>query len=109
MLGTEFDCLKCVRLEVPDGFDEYSATPWFDEQTVPAGLRADHSTKRGVWGRIEVTDGALDYEVTSPFAYKTQLGAGHEAWIPPEAVHHVTPVGTVRFRVHFLKQTPART
>ena len=103
MLGTLFGCVKCARLEVPESLSEYSATPWFDETSVPAGLRKDHSTKRGVWGRIEVAAGKLAYVVTAPFSHEQVLTTGDDGWIPPEAVHHVTPVGTVQFRVHFLR------
>lgn len=103
MLGEAFDCLKCERLEVPDGLGEYKATPWFDEHSVPAGLLRDHATKQGVWGRIEVADGTLVYDVTAPFSHRLQLTPGLDGWIPPEALHHVTPVGAVQFRVHFLK------
>jgi tellurite methyltransferase len=103
MVGTQFNCVKCVSMEAPAGLNEYSATPWFDEISIPAGLRKDHSTKRGVWGRIEVVMGELTYEVTAPFVHEQVLSAGSDGWIPPEAVHHVMPVGAVQFRVHFLR------
>lgn len=35
----------------------YKRTPTFDEHTIPAGLRRDHRTRAGVWGRIVVEAG----------------------------------------------------
>ena len=103
MLGTEFTCLKCTRLEVPDGLVGYNATPWFDAETVPAGLTRDHSTKAGVWGRIEVAEGILEYAVTAPFSAERLLEPGIDGWIPPEALHRVSAKGAVKFRVHFMR------
>ena len=37
----------------------YKHTRWFDQDSVPAGLLGDHTTKAGVWGALEVESGAL--------------------------------------------------
>ena len=46
--------------------ESYKRTPNFTENSVPAGLLADHSTKEGVWGLIHVTQGRLRYFITDP-------------------------------------------
>ena len=48
------------------GVVAYRRTPEFDEHSLPAGLTREHSTKLGVWGRIEVVAGALCYIVAAP-------------------------------------------
>src|SRR3546814_19389962 len=37
----------------------YRSTPVFDQDTLPAALRARHDTKAGVWGLIRVIEGEL--------------------------------------------------
>lgn len=38
----------------------YRSTPVFDQDTLPAALRARHDTKAGVWGLIRVIEGELN-------------------------------------------------
>ncbi|XYH95014.1 DUF3565 domain-containing protein [Sorangium sp. So ce1128] len=40
MLGTELDCVRCDRLEMPDGLIAYSRTAEFDEGSIPGGLKS---------------------------------------------------------------------
>ena len=103
MLGAELDCVRCDRMEWPDGFAAYRRTPEFDETTTPAGLRSDHATKRGVWARIHVISGALHYHAGAPVNRSFQVGAASSAIIVPEVRHRVAPEGPVRFFVEFSK------
>ena len=65
-LGTTLDCVWCDRLELPDDLVAYKSMPEFDETTLPAGLRRDHSVKTGSWGVMYVIAGsvALVFETT---------------------------------------------
>ncbi|MFT5681518.1 MAG: tellurite methyltransferase [Myxococcota bacterium] len=101
-LGTVLDCLKCDRLELPDDALPYRHTRDFTEQTLPAGLRAEHSTKVGVWGRIEVSAGTLRYRI-AVLDHDVILVSGDVGIIPPEMPHSVTPEGLVVFRVVFCR------
>ena len=117
-LGTEVDCLKCDRLELPEGLVAYKQTAVFTEETLPAGLRRAHTTKAGVWGWIEVLEGAVDYVVSAPVSATFRLSAG-PAWpltaasppwrgvVAPEHPHHLELLGPVRLRVVFLRADPA--
>ena len=67
----------------------YRSTPVFDQDTLPAALRARHSTKAGVWGAIRVLEGEL--ELTC---------------LEPEESHWVEPVGAMRMRVEFYDRPP---
>ena len=83
----------------------YRSTAVFDETTLPAALRREHSTKAGVWGVIRVIEGSL----------KLQFAAGGEdrvltpdqpGLVRPEQVHRVEPIGPVRMRVDFYDRPP---
>jgi len=101
-LGQRLDCVRCDAAELPAEFVAYKRTPIFDAATVPAGLRRNHSTRAGVWARIVVLDGALRYHVAGA-ATVQDLSRGRGGVVVPEVLHHVEPVGTVRFYVEFYR------
>jgi tellurite methyltransferase len=103
-LGLEVECVLCARLELPEDLVCYRQTEIYDSQTIPDGLRRNHTTKRGVWGRIEVLEGTLRYVIEPPFSSEQQLSQGQFGIVPPEQPHRVEPVGAVRMRVHFLRK-----
>ncbi|MCD1623488.1 DUF1971 domain-containing protein [Citromicrobium bathyomarinum] len=84
----------------------YKTTPTFTQDSVPAGLLADHSTKEGVWGLIHVSRGKLRYCVTDPRRENEEriLEPGSTAGVvEPTIVHRVEPLGPVEFHVEFLR------
>jgi tellurite methyltransferase len=101
-LGQTLDCVRCDAFEIPADAVVYKRTDDFTETTVPAGLRKDHATKSGVWGRIVVSAGRLRYEVPSPSSV-FDLAPGTDGIVLPEVPHHVVPIGPVRFHVEFLR------
>ncbi len=83
----------------------YRSTPVFDQDTLPAALRAEHSTKAGTWGVIRVIEGRLRLRYAdSPDA--RILDAGDSAVCRPRQVHSVEPVGEVRMRIDFHDRPP---
>jgi len=102
MLGSLLDCVRCDRFEIPEEFLPYKRTPEFDHTTVPAALRRDHSTKPGVWAKIVVVDGRLRYRVES-LNTDIELSRDRTGVVLPEVLHHVEPVGEVRFYVQFYR------
>ncbi len=94
----------------------YKTTPTFTQDSVPAGLLANHSTKEGVWGLIHVAHGKLRYCVNDPRRENEEriLEPGSPAGVvEPTIVHRVEPLGPVEFHVEFLRapdgQSTART
>ena len=90
----------------PDDVVAYRRTPEFDATTTPAGLLSEHNTKAGVWGRIQVMEGALLYRVTDPRREASERLLTPEGWagvVEPQIKHHVALTGPVRFYVEFLK------
>ena len=100
-LGTELNCVRCDRMEWPEGFAAYRRTPEFDEETVPAGLKRNHTTRRGVWASIHVLAGELQYHVGEPVDRSFSVSAGSSAVVVPEVPHRVEISGTVRFFIEF--------
>ena len=101
MQGTELECVRCDRMEWPDGLAAYRRTPEFDETTIPSGLGSEHATKRGVWARIHVVSGTLRYRVGAPIHQSFRIEPGSSAIIVPEVRHRVEPEGPVRFFIEF--------
>ena len=102
-IGTELECGACDRREIPSGYEPYRRTPVFDENTVPEALLRQHSTKRGIWARIHVTRGSLEYYVHAPFDSVEQLSPLSPGIVIPEVEHHVATRGPVSFFVEFLR------
>lgn len=102
MIGKKLNCVRCDNQELPDYFVAYKRTSEFTETTVPAALRKDHSTKAGVWAKINVLEGKLRYRV-SALDVDMELSPGKLGIVVPEVLHNVEPLGPVRFFVEFYR------
>jgi tellurite methyltransferase len=101
-IGEPLDCVQCDRFEMPDDFEAYRKTAEFSEQTIPVSLRKDHATKPGVWARIEVIEGKLNYRVDDLNA-NFELSPAAPGIVIPQIRHSIEPIGPVRFFVEFYK------
>ena len=81
----------------------YKTTAIFDEASLPAALRREHSTKAGVWGVIRVLEGRLALHRADETIVLTPDRPG---LIAPEEPHHVEPLGPMRMRVEFHARPP---
>lgn len=84
----------------------YRSTPVFDQDTLPAALRARHDTKAGVWGVIRVIEGELRLSYLDPPS-EVVLTPDNLGLIQPQQPHFVTPVGSMKMQVDFYNQPPA--
>ena len=101
-IGAEIECERCARAELPGDAAAYRTTTVFDEATLPTGLRRDHTTGAGVWGRVELLAGRLRF-VMPALATDQIIEAGGHAIIPPGLPHHVEPLGPLRLQIVFLR------
>lgn len=85
---------------LPPDVVAYKQTPEFNENTIPPGLLKDHQTKEGVWGRIVVLEGRLQYTINDPHEVIV-LDANTVGVVEPTVLHAVKPLGPVRFYVEF--------
>ena len=83
----------------------YRSTPVFDQDTLPAALRARHATKAGVWGMIRVLEGELMLTWLEPES-SMLLEPGKPGRILPEQPHFVTPEGPMKMQVDFYDEAP---
>lgn len=98
---------RVAALQLPVGLKHYKSTPLFDAATTPAALQNDHSTKSGVWGKIQLLTGRLRYSVTDArrIACSVDLTVeGPPGIIEPTILHRVELIGDVTFRVEFWKE-----
>ena len=102
-LGKPIDCVRCNRFEMPENLKPYRQTAEFNERTIPQSLRRDHSTKAGVWAKIKVIEGKLNYRIDALGA-QFELSPEVPGIVIPEVRHHVEPIGCVRFFVEFCRR-----
>ncbi len=87
--------------DLPPGVQFYKRTSVFTEETMPNGLRKDHSTGAGVWGVIHVEHGEMEYSIAGQDVYR--LKRGQNGVIEPQVLHHVKPLGDVSFFIEFFR------
>ena len=85
--------------------EPYRSTPVFDQDTLPAALRARHNTKAGVWGMIRVLEGQVMLTCLEPES-SMLLTPENPGLVLPEQPHFVTPQGAMRMQVDFYDQPP---
>jgi tellurite resistance-related uncharacterized protein len=88
---------------LPTDVAPYQRTREFTESTIPDALRRRHTTKPGVWGRIQVLEGELRYRILEPVLEEHTLTAERHGIVEPQVPHEVEPLGRVRFFVEFLR------
>jgi tellurite resistance-related uncharacterized protein len=84
----------------------YKSTPVFDQDTLPAGLRRDHSTKAGTWGLVRVIEGEIHLHVKEPPETR-HLRQGDTTVLEPEQLHWVEVIGPMKLQVEFHETRPS--
>ncbi len=87
---------------LPSNVSAYKRTDVFNETSVPKGLLNDHRTLPGVWGKIVVLEGSLQYTIVEEQS-EYELNVEKFGVVEPEVIHHVKPHGKVSFYVEFYK------
>jgi tellurite methyltransferase len=95
-----------MRTELPAGVTAYKRTPTFEADSVPAGLRAQHSTKAGVWARVVVLEGSLPFRFLEPDEELVLLTPERPGIVAPTQLHQAEPGPGVRFYVEFHRAEP---
>ncbi len=89
--------------DFPENVSSYKKTPEFTETSIPKGLLNDHNTKDGVWGKIVILEGELEYIIQEPKKETVVLSPEKFGVVKPTIKHHVKPLGQVRFYVEFYR------
>ena len=85
---------------LPDTVVAYQRSNLFAQDTVPAGLLNDHSTKEGVWGLIQVQKGKLEYTIGEIDVHI--LTPENNGVVEPAVTHHVRPLGGCHISSNFI-------
>ncbi len=99
---------------LPSGVVKYSQVPkqgkFFTASTIPSGLLKQHTTKKGTWGIINVSQGKLEYSIVSSEGEEVddhlsfELSPQAHGIIEPQRLHQVKPMTEdVQFVVEFLR------
>lgn len=96
-------------VNLPDNVVKYSQVPKqgkvFTAASIPKGLLKDHTTKKGTWGLICVSQGTLEYTIQEPAPRVLQLVAPATGVIEPQCLHHVKALTeNVEFVVEFYRK-----
>lgn len=87
--------------DLPSDVEAYSRSPEFNQDTLPAAIRKQHSTKAGTWALIQVLEGHHTYRIYNP-PNETVLEPGKPGVVRPEQSHEVAPASTpMRMYVEF--------
>ncbi|WP_444893763.1 DUF1971 domain-containing protein [Microbulbifer sp. TRSA001] len=89
--------------ELPGCIAPYKKTPEFTEENIPPGLLKDHTTKEGVWGKIIILAGSLEYTIQEPEVEIVELSPERSGVVEPTVKHHIKPLGAVKFYVEFYR------
>ena len=89
---------------LPGGMTLVRSTPEFDADSVPAGLLRAHQVADGVWGRLVVTEGTVDFVFEDTPDDIRAVAAGETQVIPPARLHHIAVAEGARFHVEFHRE-----
>jgi len=106
-IGEILNCVRCDDFEIPSDFVRFKVTPEFSEDTMPEGLKNNHQTGSGIWGKIVVLEGALIYQIKSK-NINDELSPDRPGIIVPELSHSIEPRGPLRFFIEFYKRVADR-
>lgn len=89
---------------LPDGLEKYFETAVFTEHNAPQKIKERHQSKEGVWARIVLLSGELDYIVEDSDGSALRLMPGIDGIIRPTEPHRVATVGPVEFKIEFYRR-----
>ena len=90
-----------TSLELPGSVALVRTTSQFDARSVPKGLLRAHQVAPGVWGRLVVSEGTVDFVFEDAPGNVITIKAGSCQVIPPGRLHHICPDDDARFAVEF--------
>ena len=86
--------------DLPESLSSVRKTPEFNEGSIPKGLLKAHQTKAGVWAKIVIVKGKLQYKINEPEEVVI-LDTEKFGIVEPTVFHEVKPLGSVIFYVEF--------
>jgi cupin 2 domain-containing protein len=97
------------RGQLPPDAEAYRTIGPFDAETLPQGLRAEHSLKPGTWGLIELTEGSLRFVWDDAEGGTEDVVAPARLIVPPQVLHHVEGSGSFALTITFYRSADSTT
>jgi tellurite resistance-related uncharacterized protein len=97
-----------VTDELPAGLQHVRTTETFDHEHHPAGLRRAHRVADGVWARLVVHTGELNFSFEDESDSTIAVAGGETMVIPPGRLHHVDITVPVTFALEFHREPDHR-
>ena len=92
--------------ELPKDLSVYFTTERFNADTVPDKLLRSHTLKRGVFGRIVVLKGEVEFWVAGePPTMVRVLPGDATVRVLPEQTHWIAPKADAEFHIELLRST----
>lgn len=96
----------CARpTSIPEDAARLRVAGPFDQDSLPAGLRRDHSLKAGSWGRLLLIEGEIEFHWDDSAGGSVKLQAPAEIVVPPTVVHHLAGEGPFLLLIVFYRET----
>lgn len=92
--------MPAAVFELPDDSELVRTTAVFDSDTVPAGLLRAHRVAVGMWGRLVVHAGIVNFVFDDDGDHPVTV-AGGTLVIPPARPHHLELSEDASFAVEF--------
>ena len=111
-IGTELNCMRCERLEWPEGLEEVRRSPELDRDAIPPALLEEHrADEPGTWVRVEVLEGRVRLVLGPPLGRELALGPGESGLVPPDVPYRLAlpESGSVRLRLSLHRAPWVRT
>ena len=89
--------------QIPTGFELARTTTTFDNDTVPAGLLSAHRVADGVWGRLVVHTGSVNFMFEDQPESPIPVAASEHMIIPPARPHHLELDEPATFAIEFYR------
>ncbi|WP_432559001.1 DUF1971 domain-containing protein [Granulicoccus sp. GXG6511] len=90
-------------LKLPDDVVLARVTDDWTPETAPVGLGRAHRVAEGVWGRLVVREGSVNFIFEDAPDDVITVRAGEGQVIPPQRPHHVEFAGPATFAVEFYR------
>ncbi len=101
-IGDIQECVNCEMPELPEGVKLQEKSPLYQRDTIPIHMSSGYKMEAGVWARVVVKKGLLQFLIHSEPPQGFVLDEHLEGVLTPEVGHDIKPaMGAVEFYVEY--------
>ena len=91
-----------MKSEIPESAKPYNKTDIFTHKNTPGMMMNNHKTRMGVWAKIVVEQGKVQYEIADTGESVT-LTPDNPGIVEPLAVHRIKPEKGAKFYLQYYR------